>query len=62
VAEPVGSPVLELRAIRKGYAVAAIKAGVRLQGFDAGRVRPPLSDLTADEEARLLALIGPYQR
>jgi len=55
-------PFMELRAIRKGYAVAAIKAGVRLQGFDAGRVRPPLSDLTADEEARLLALIGPYQR
>jgi len=55
-------PFMELRSIRKGYAVAAIKAGVRLQGFDAGRVRPPLSDLTVAEEARLLALIGPYKR
>jgi len=55
-------PFMELRSIRKGYAVAAIKAGVRLQGFDAGCVRPPLSDLTADEEVRLQALIGPYQR
>jgi len=55
-------PFMELRSIRKGYAVAAIKAGVRLQGFDAGRVRAPLSDLTADEEARLLALIGSRKR
>jgi len=55
-------PFMELRSIRKGYAVAAIKAGVRLQGFDAGRVRPPLSDLTAVEEERLRALIGEHAR
>jgi len=50
-------PFMELRARRKGYAVAAIKAGVRLVGFDAGRVRAPLDDLTAGEEAVLDALI-----
>ena len=55
-------PFMELRARRKGYAVAAIKAGVRLQGFDAGPVRAPLSDLTREEEAILDRLIGAGKR
>ena len=42
-------PFMALRSRRKGYAVAAIKAGVRLAGFDVGPVRPPLCDLTAEE-------------
>lgn len=50
-------PFMELRSRRKGYAVAAIKAGVRLVGFEAGRVRPPLDDLTAEEEAVLQQII-----
>ncbi|WP_216671214.1 5-dehydro-4-deoxyglucarate dehydratase [Mangrovicoccus sp. HB161399] len=50
-------PFMDLRARRKGYAVSAIKAGVRLVGFDAGPVRAPLDDLTAEEEAMLQALI-----
>jgi 5-dehydro-4-deoxyglucarate dehydratase len=55
-------PFMALRSRRKGYAVAAIKAGVRLQGFDAGKVRPPLDDLTAEEEEILLQLIGSHKR
>lgn len=55
-------PFMAIRNRRKGYAVAAIKAGVRLQGFDAGPVRAPLSDLTSDEEAMLAKLIAPHQR
>lgn len=51
-------PFMALRSRRKGYAVAAIKAGVRLRGFDAGCVRPPLEDLTADEEAILEGLMA----
>lgn len=51
-------PFMELRARRKGYAVSAIKAGVRLVGFEAGPVRAPLSDLTAEEEAMLARLIA----
>jgi 5-dehydro-4-deoxyglucarate dehydratase len=50
-------PFMELRSRRKGYAVAAIKAGVRLVGFEAGPVRPPLADLTAEEEAMLQQII-----
>ncbi|MEQ8167037.1 MAG: 5-dehydro-4-deoxyglucarate dehydratase, partial [Alphaproteobacteria bacterium] len=40
----------------------AVKAGVRLQGFDAGPVRAPLSDLTREEEGMLEALIAPYKK
>ncbi|MFS4439308.1 5-dehydro-4-deoxyglucarate dehydratase [Paracoccaceae bacterium GXU_MW_L88] len=43
-------PFMQLRDRRKGYAVSAIKAGVRLAGFDAGKVRAPLDDLTKEEE------------
>jgi 5-dehydro-4-deoxyglucarate dehydratase len=50
-------PFMALRSRRKGYAVAAIKAGVRLVGFDAGAVRPPLDDLTEEEEGILQRLI-----
>lgn len=55
-------PFMAIRDRQKGYAVAAIKAGVRLQGFAAGKVRSPLCDLTAEEEAMLDALIAPYRR
>ena len=55
-------PFMAIRNRAKGYAVSAIKAGVRLQGFAAGNVRPPLTDLTGEEEAMLAALIAPYRR
>ncbi|WP_026440439.1 5-dehydro-4-deoxyglucarate dehydratase [Acidocella facilis] len=55
-------PFMAIRDRQKGYAVSAIKAGVRLQGFAAGKVRSPLCDLTAEEEAMLDALIAPYRR
>ncbi|MGJ4859540.1 5-dehydro-4-deoxyglucarate dehydratase [Labrys sp. La1] len=55
-------PFMAIRNRSKGYAVAAIKAGVRLQGFDAGSVRPPLTDLTAEETGMMEALIGPHRR
>ncbi|MCG5237990.1 5-dehydro-4-deoxyglucarate dehydratase [Xanthobacter oligotrophicus] len=55
-------PFMAIRNRRKGYAVSAIKAGVRLQGFAAGPVRAPLDDLTLEEEAMLDALIGTWKR
>ena len=55
-------PFMEIRNRAKGYAVSAIKAGVRLQGFAAGPVRSPLKDLTGPEEEMLSALIAPYRR
>ncbi|PRD41837.1 5-dehydro-4-deoxyglucarate dehydratase [Phyllobacterium phragmitis] len=55
-------PFMAIRNRAKGYAVSAVKAGVRLQGFDAGSVRPPLKDLTSDEMGMMEALIGKYKR
>ncbi len=55
-------PFMAIRNRRKGYAVSAIKAGVRLQGFAAGKVRAPLDDLTAEEEEMLAKLISPWKR
>ncbi|MFC3075572.1 5-dehydro-4-deoxyglucarate dehydratase [Shinella pollutisoli] len=55
-------PFMAIRNRAKGYAVSAVKAGVRLQGFDAGPVRPPLSDLTTEEVAMMEALIGKHRR
>jgi 5-dehydro-4-deoxyglucarate dehydratase len=50
-------PYLAIRNRRAGYAVSIVKAGTRLVGRGAGPVRPPLTDLSAEEDARLLALI-----
>lgn len=50
-------PFMKLRDSRKGYAVSAIKAGVRLAGFDAGAVRAPLDDLSKEEEGVLLKIM-----
>lgn len=55
-------PFMDIRSRQKGYAVSAVKAGVRLQGFAAGKVRPPLTDLTKEEEAMMEKLIGDYRR
>lgn len=55
-------PFMTIRNRSKGYAVSAIKAGVRLQGFAAGPVRAPLTDLTERDEADLAALIAPWKR
>lgn len=54
-------PFMDLRNRSKGYAVSAVKAGVRIAGFEAGTVRPPLIDLTAEEEAILAELIEKHQ-
>jgi 5-dehydro-4-deoxyglucarate dehydratase len=51
-------PYLEIRNRSAGYAVSIVKAGARIVGRDAGPVRAPLTDLTADETERLAALIA----
>ncbi len=54
-------PFMEIRDRKRGYAVSAIKAGVRIAGFDVGPVRSPLTDLTEKETAALAALIEAHQ-
>ena len=51
-------PLVKLRGRRRGYAVSIVKAGLRAVGKSAGRVRPPLVDLTAGEEEELRRLIA----
>ncbi|WP_367128644.1 5-dehydro-4-deoxyglucarate dehydratase [Saccharothrix sp. HUAS TT1] len=50
-------PYLDIRDRVRGYAVSIVKAGLTAVGRDGGRVRPPLSDLTADELAELAELV-----
>lgn len=51
------APLVELRSKAPGYAIAMVKAGLRLRGLDVGPVRAPLTDLTPEHEAELDALI-----
>jgi 5-dehydro-4-deoxyglucarate dehydratase len=55
-------PYIALRNRGKGYAVSIVKAGVAAVGRPAGPVRPPLTDLTAEEQAELGRLIAAAQR
>ncbi len=50
-------PYLEIRNRRPGYAVAIVKAGMRIVGQDAGPVRTPLLDLTPADAHDLGRLI-----
>lgn len=54
-------PFIHIRDRNTGYAVSAIKAGVRIVGFDAGAVRAPLTDLTEEEMGMLEDLVGRYR-
>jgi 5-dehydro-4-deoxyglucarate dehydratase len=54
-------PFGRIRARQPGYAVSILKAGATIVGRDAGPVRPPLSDLTAEERQQLAVLIETVQ-
>ena len=54
--------LMEVTRVSLEKALSAVKAGVRLQGFAAGKVRPPLDDLTAEEEEMMAKLIAPWKR
>ncbi|MGO4916388.1 5-dehydro-4-deoxyglucarate dehydratase [Pseudogemmobacter sp. W21_MBD1_M6] len=51
-------PFAAIRDRKTGYAVSAVKSGVRMRGFASGKVRTPLMDLTEDEDAMMRALIA----
>lgn len=50
-------PYLDIRNRGRGYGVSIVKAGLRVTGRGVGPVRPPLHDLSAQDDADLLALI-----
>ena len=51
-------PLVRLRDEAPGFAVSLIKAGVRLAGLPVGPVRPPLTDPTPEQQARLAEIIA----
>ncbi|MEU7558248.1 5-dehydro-4-deoxyglucarate dehydratase [Streptomyces eurythermus] len=51
-------PLIALRERVPGYAVALVKAAVRLRGLDVGGVRPPLTDPTPGHLAELQEIIA----
>lgn len=51
-------PYLDIRDRGNGYGVSIVKAGLRAVGRDVGPVRPPLRDLSAEEQQMLNTLIG----
>lgn len=56
------APYAAIRSRQPGYAVSIVKAGANIVGRSAGKVRPPLSDLTREEHealGTLIALAGP---
>lgn len=53
-------PFAAIRDRKTGYEVSAIKAGVRMRGFAAGRVRSPLIDLTEEEDEMMRQLIAKW--
>lgn len=50
-------PFVELRAQGRGYAVALVKAGVRLRGLDVGEVRTPLQEPAEDHVKQLAGIV-----
>lgn len=50
-------PYLDIRNRSAGYAVSIVKGGMTAAGHAAGPVRPPLTDLTAAEQAELTVLV-----
>jgi 5-dehydro-4-deoxyglucarate dehydratase len=54
-------PFAKIRDRKMGYAVSAIKAGVKLRGFDTGAMRAPLTDLTSEECKMMQTLIAGYE-
>jgi 5-dehydro-4-deoxyglucarate dehydratase len=54
-------PYIAIRNRRRGYAVSIVKAGMTAVGRSAGPVRPPLTDLDAEEMRQLKVLIGNHR-
>jgi 5-dehydro-4-deoxyglucarate dehydratase len=50
-------PFAKIRDRKSGYAVSAIKAGVKIRGFATGHMRAPLTDLTEEEMGMMEQLI-----
>ena len=55
-------PLFAIRARRKGYEVSTMKAMMEMVGLNAGPVRPPLVNVTPEEEDELRAILGTWEK
>lgn len=55
-------PLFALRARRKGYEVSTMKAMMEMVGLNAGPVRPPLVNVTPDEEDELRTILSAWEK
>ena len=55
-------PLFAIRARRKGYEVSTMKAMMEMVGLNAGPVRPPLVNVTPEEENELRAILGTWEK
>lgn len=55
-------PLYALRARRKGYEVSAMKAMMDIVGLNGGPVRPPLVNVTPEEEDELRAILSAWEK
>ncbi|HEX5966733.1 MAG TPA: 5-dehydro-4-deoxyglucarate dehydratase [Pyrinomonadaceae bacterium] len=55
-------PLFAIRARRKGYEVSTMKTMMEMVGLNAGPVRPPLVNVTTEEEDELRAILGTWEK
>lgn len=55
-------PLYALRARRNGYEVSAMKAMMDMVGLNGGPVRPPLVNVSAEEEDELRTILGTWEK
>lgn len=55
-------PLYAIRARRKGYEVSTMKTMMEMVGLNAGPVRPPLVNVTAEEEDELRAILTQWEK
>ena len=55
-------PLYALRARRKGYEVSAMKAMMDMVGLNGGPVRPPLVNVTPEEEDELRTILSTWEK
>jgi 5-dehydro-4-deoxyglucarate dehydratase len=55
-------PLYAIRARRKGYEVSTMKAMMEMIGLNGGPVRPPLVNVSAEEEDELRAILAEWEK
>jgi 5-dehydro-4-deoxyglucarate dehydratase len=55
-------PLFAIRARRKGYEVSTMKVMMEMVGLNAGPVRPPLVNVTTEEEDELRTILAEWEK